>query len=365
MRRSVQRTFRCVSLSFSMLFFGNYTAFGVDCPECKQSYPDFTRLALHGALEHELWLCPKCPKTFPVKDRKSYWHHRIKEHGEAVCFACNLRVFRDKDEWKRHLEKHGKKMPLLSNRFPCCPQMPDHAETVWVLELHGAHRHGSWINFLCKVRPLHECCKPFREIVLTSSGGTFLGSIRNFSKHVHEKHGLCLLCERELTFGTDSDMFAEQPCLKANFFLKPRGNIFVPKTKSFTCFCGKRAQRNAESRLFALKIDRLPFGTGLNTVTHPFYCIIDGSNSEEKNSTKRLKAENAVPSKSDKSIRKHSDEPKKNSLKAPPSPSFSAESVDTTFISMNDKKHKNSLLSDARTVFSTNNEINVKLFENL
>lgn len=102
MRSNIPFNFRCIPSALLFLCIGSFSMFADICPSCKQSYPDFTRLAVHCALEHGTWLCPKCPQTFHVKDRKSYWHHRIKEHLEAVCFACNLRAFRDPREWERH-----------------------------------------------------------------------------------------------------------------------------------------------------------------------------------------------------------------------------------------------------------------------
>ena len=360
MHRRVLRAFRSGLLLFPLPFLGNIVALSDICPSCKRTYPDFTRLAIHCALEHELWLCPKCPKTFPVENKKAYWLHRMEKHKEVVCFACNLRVFSDKNEWQRHRKKHEEKVLSLLDNFPCCPQMPEHAETVWVRELHAAHRHGSWIDFLCKVRPLHKCCEPFRNAVFEAyfskrSKKTLLEGMRDFSRHVYEKHGLCFFCERKLD---NTDMFGCQK-ICTDFFLRPRGNMFSLKMKSFSCFCGKRTQRNAASRLFALKIDRLPFGTGLDTVTHPFYCIVDDGKNEKEAQPEKLKAVNVMPSKSDANPRKYLEEPKENFLK-PQSPSLSIKSVDTTLTSIDDKKYKKLPAFDDNLASPTDNEINVK-----
>ena len=140
--------------------------------------------------------------------------------------------------------------------------------------------------------------------------------------------------------------------------------MFLSNTENSVCFCGKSVQHKAESQLFALKIDRLPFGTGLDTVTHPFYCIIDDGKNEKKDHSKREKAGNAVSPKSDASIRKDSEEPKENSHKAPPSPSLSTKSVDTMLTSIDDKKLKKVPEVDAHTVLLTGNETG-KASENL
>ena len=282
MRSDIPFNLRCIPSALLFLCIGSFSMFADLCPSCKQSYPDFTRLAVHCALEHGTWLCPKCPKTFPVKDRKSYWHHRIKEHLEAVCFACNLRAFRDPREWERHRKQHAKKdKSLLSlNGVSCCPRAPVHFGSHWVRKLRIAHFHGSWLDFFATVRVLSDCCESFRGAILTGYSDylkgdwpddvreKFLKGIRNFSKHVYDKHRLCFLCERELKSGIDKDVFDSQPHIGADVFLRAGGHVLVlPKEKNFTCFCGKRAQRNVESRLFALKIDRLPFGTGFDQIT--------------------------------------------------------------------------------------------------
>ena len=358
MCRCVLYVARCVSLSILFLFFGNIAAFAVDCPECKQSYPDFTHLAVHCALKHKFWLCPNCQETFRVEDKKAYWRHRTKAHGEAVCFACNLRIFHHKQEWKRHRTKHKEKdnSLLSTNGAPCCPQAPVHLRGHWVRKLHMAHFHGSWLDFFVTVRVLSDCCEPFREAILTDYSDylksdwsddvreKFLKGIRNFSKHVCKAHGLCFFCESKLG---DTDMFDHQT-IYTDFFLQPRKNMFLLKTKRVSCFCGQCVQRNAESRLFALKIDRLPFGTGLDTVTYPFYCIIDGSTDERKSLSEELKNENTIPLQSDEHF------------KVPQSPSFSTKSVDTTLTSTDDKKIKKLSVFDAGVAPSTNNEINVK-----
>ena len=365
----------------SFLWFGIVAAHADHvCPSCKQSYPDFTRLAVHCALEYELWLCPKCPKTFPVGDKKLYRVHRIKEHGEAVCFACNLRVFHNKNEWKRHREQHKKENNsfLSLTSIPCCSRAPVNLRSHWVQKLHTAHFHGSWLDFFVTVRLLSGCCEPFREAILTNysdylkSDGSndmkkkFLKGIRNFSKHVYDKHGLCFLCERGLIPGIDKDIFDSQPHIGTNVFLRSGSHVLaLPKEKNLTCFCGKKAQRNAESRLFALKIDRLPFGTGLDTVTHPFYCTIDDGKNEKKEQPEKLKAGTAMPSKSDANSRKYSEEPKENPPKAPQSPSFSTKSVDTTFASTDDKKHKKLPVSDTDGVLLKGNGTNGDVFKNL
>ena len=190
-RRTPPRASRRVSLLFLFLFFENIAVFAVDCPGCKQSYPDFTHLAVHCALEHGTWLCPKCQKTFPVRDKKAYRQHRVKKHGETVCFVCNLRVFRDKNEWQQHRKKHEEKVLSLFDNSPCCPQMPSDAGAYWVQKLHTAHRHGSWIDFLLKVRPLHKCCEPFRNAVFETvfsdwDKGKFMSNVEMFSKHVYD-----------------------------------------------------------------------------------------------------------------------------------------------------------------------------------
>ena len=343
-RRTPPRAFRRVSLLFLFLFFENIAVFAVNCPKCKQSYPDFTHLAVHCALEHGTWLCPNCQKTFRVENKKAYRSHRAEEHGEDVCFVCNLRVFRDENEWEYHCKKHEEKVLFLPNGFPCCPQMPSDATTVWVRKLHAAHRHGSWIDFLCKVRPLHECCELFRNAIFEAcyfpkySEKTFLKSMKDFSEHVCKMHRLCFLCERKLD---NTDMF-ERQTVQTYFFLNPRGNMFSLKKENFTCYCGKNVQHNAESRLFALKIDRLPFGTGLDTVTHPFYCIIDENENEKEDPPERLKAGNAMsPESGGKSARNHSDKPIKGNSGKPQSPPLSTKSVDTTLTSIDDKKYKN------------------------
>lgn len=361
-RRTPPRASRRVSLLFLFLFFENIAVFAVNCPKCKQSYPDFTRLAVHAALEHKLWLCPKCPETFGFENKEAYWLHRKKEHEEIVCLACNLRAFSDENEWEYHCKKHEEKVLFLPNGFPCCPQMPSDATTVWVRKLHAAHRHGSWIDFLCKVRPLHECCELFRNAIFETvfsdwDEGKFMSNVERFSKHVYDAHGLCFFCERKLD---NTDMF-ERQTVQTYFFLNPRGNMFSLKKENFTCYCGKNVQHNAESRLFALKIDRLPFGTGLDTVTHPFYCIIDENENEKKDHSERGKARNAVSSKSDASIRKDSEEPKENSHTAPPPPPpLSTKSIDTTLTSVDDKKYKKLPAFDTDDVSLTDNEINVK-----
>jgi hypothetical protein len=379
MRSDIPFNLRCIPSVLLFLCIGSFSMFADLCPSCKQSYPDFTRLAVHCALEHGTWLCPKCPKTFPVKDRKSYWHHRIKEHLEAVCFACNLRAFRDSRGWERHRKQHGKDISLLSlNNVSCCPRAPVHFGSHWVRKLRTAHFHGSWLDFFVTVRLLFDCCEPFREAILTGYSDylkgdwpddvreKFLKGIRNFSKHVYDKHGLCFLCERELTPEIDKDIFDNQPHIGADVFLRSGTHVLIlSKEQNLTCFCGKRAQRNAESRLFALKIDRLPFGTELDTVTHPFYCIVDGNKAEGKAPQKDVKTENAVPSKFGEKSGNYSDEPKGKPLKAPSSPSLLTRSVDTTLTSTDGKKHENCLKLDVRTFHLTDNETNEKFFENL
>lgn len=373
---------RCIPSMLLFLCIGSFSTFAGLCPSCKQSYPDFTHLAVHCALEHDTWLCPKCPKTFPVEDKKSYRYHRIKEHGEAVCFACNLRVFRNKITWEHHLKKHkGKDVrPVPPSNFPCCLQSSlSKKNTVWLQQLHRAHLHGSWLDFFVTVRLLSDCCEPFREAILTdysdySKGDwhegvmeKFLKGIRNFSKHVYEKHGLCFLCERELMPEIDKDIFDSQPHIGADVFLRSGSHVLVfPKEKNLTCFCGKKAQRNAESRLFALKIDRLPFGTGLNQITHPFYCVTDGSRIVKKAPSKDLRAASTVPSKfNEKSAPNHSDKPIKGNSEVPQSPSFSTKSVDTTLTSTDNKKHKKVPVSDTDVVPLTGHETNGNIFENL
>lgn len=382
MRHSVLHILRCILLSFPLAFLGNIAIFADDtCPSCGQSYSDFTHLAVHAVSKHALWLCPNCRETFPVKDKKSYRLHRIKEHKEAVWFACNLRVFRSRIEWTRHLEKHwGKDVCFVPPcNLPCCLQLSlSKRNSVWSQQLHGAHFHGSWLDFFVTVRLLYRCCKPFREAILTdysdhlkSDGSNdmkkkFLKGIRNFSKHVYDKHGLCFLCERRLTSGIDKDIFDSQSHIGTNVFLRSGSHVLaLPKDENLTCFCGKRAQRNAESRLFALKIDRLPFGTGLDTVTHPFYCTIDDGKNEKKKQPEKLKAGTAMPSKSDANSRKYSEEPKENPPKAPQSPSFSTKSVDTTFASTDDKKHKKLPVSDTDGVLLKGNGTNGDVFKNL
>ena len=374
MRSDIPFNLRCIPSALLFLCIGSFSMFADLCPSCKQSYPDFTRLAVHCALEHKLWLCPNCQETFRVEDKKAYWRHRTKAHGEAVCFACNLRAFRNKTEWKRHRTKHKEKDDSLlsTNGAPCCPQAPVHLRGHWVRKLHMAHFHGSWLDFFVTVRVLSDCCEPFREAILTHYPDylksdwsddvreKFLKGIRNFSKHVCKVHGLCFFCESKLG---DTDMFDHQT-IYTDFFLQPRKNMFSLKTGSFPCFCGQCVQRNAESQLFVLKIDRLPFGTGLDTVTHPFYCIIDDGKNEKKDHSEREKAGNAVSPKSDASIRKDSEEPKENSHKAPPSPSLSTKSGDTTLTSIDDKKHKKVPEVDAHTVLLTGNETG-KASENL
>ena len=320
MRSDIPFNLRCIPSALLFLCIGSFSMFADLCPSCKQSYPDFTRLAVHCALEHGTWLCPKCPKTFSVEDKKSYRLHRLKEHGEAVCFACNLRVFRNGSEWEHHLEKHKRESirSVPPGNLPCCLQLSlAKGNTVWSQQLHRAHFHGSWLDFFVTVRLFSDCCEPFREAVLVNYSDylkddweegvkkKFLKGIRNFSKHVCDKHGLCFLCERELTPEIDKDIFDSQPYIGTDVFLRSGSHVLVlPKERNLTCFCGKRAQRNAESRLFVLKIDRLPFGTGLNTVTHPFYCVINGSENEKEEPPEKLKTGNAVPSKSDESTGK-------------------------------------------------------------
>lgn len=369
---------RCIPSALLFLCIGMVSASAVNCPSCKQTYPDFTRLAVHCALKHDTWLCPKCPTTFPVKNKESYRLHRLKKHGEAVCFACNLRVFRDPCEWERHRKQHGKDISFFSlNSIPCCSRVPASLEGRCAQKLHKAHFHGSWFEFFLTVRPLFDCCKPFREAILTgyldfskrfgNVRKNFLKGIRNFSKHVYEKHGLCFLCERELTPEIDKDIFDNQPYIGADVFLRSGIHVLIlSKEQNLTCFCGKRAQRNAESRLFALKIDRLPFGTGLDTVTHPFYCVIDGSGDKNgKNLSDDLKIANEIASECDeKSVRNHSDEPIKDNTEVPQSPSFSTKSVDTTLTSTDNKKHKKVPEVDAHTVLLTGNETG-KASENL
>ncbi len=383
MRHSVSHILRCILLSFPLAFLGNIAIFADDtCPSCGQSYSDFTHLAVHAVSKHALWLCPNCRETFPVKDKKSYRLHRIKEHKEAVWFACNLRVSRSRIEWTRHLEKHwGKDVCFVPPcNLPCCLQLSlSKRNSVWSQQLHGAHFHGSWLDFFVTVRLPYRCCKPFREAILTdysdhlkSDGANdmkkkFLKGIRNFSKHVYDKHGLCFLCERRLTSGIDKDIFDSQPHIGTNVFLRSGSHVLaLPKDENLTCFCGKKAQRNAESRLFALKIDRLPFGTGLDMVTHPFYCVIDGSGDKSgKNPSDDLKIANEIASECDeKSVRNHSDEPIKDNTEVPQSPSFSTKSVDTKLTSTDNKKHKKVLEVDAHTVLLTGNETG-KASENL
>ena len=114
MRSDIPFNLRCIPSALLFLCIGSFSMFADLCPLCKQSYSDFTRLAVHCALEHKLWLCPNCQETFRVEDKKVYWQHRVKEHGEAVCFVCNLRAFRNKTEWKRHCKRHEYLMPSLS-----------------------------------------------------------------------------------------------------------------------------------------------------------------------------------------------------------------------------------------------------------
>ena len=380
MRSDIPFNLRCIPSALLFLCIGSFSMFADICPSCKQSYPDFTRLAVHCALEHGTWLCPKCPQTFHVKDRKLYWHHRIKEHLEAVCFACNLRAFRDPREWERHRKQHGKDNSLLSlNNVSCCPQAPVHFGSHWVRKLHTAHFHGSWLDFFATVRVLSDCCESFRGAILTDYSDylkddleddvreKFLKGIRNFSKHVYHKHGLCFLCERELTPEIDKDIFDNQPHISADVFLPSGIQVLVlSKEQNLPCFCGQKAQHNVESRLFALKIDRLPFGTGLDTVTHPFYCIIDGSGDKSgKNLSDDLKIANEIASECDeKSVRNHSDEPIKDNTEVQQSPSFSTKSVDTTLTSTDNKKQKKVPEVDAHTVLLTGNETG-KASENL
>lgn len=287
MRSDIPFNLRCIPSALLFLCIGSFSMFADLCPSCKQSYPDFTRLAVHCALEHDTWLCPKCPTTFPVKNKESYRLHRLKKHGEAVCFACNLRVFRNEDELKRHREQHAKENnPFLSlNNIPCCSRAPASLEGRCAQKLHKTHFHGSWFEFLLTVRPLFDCCKPFREAILTGYWDfskrfgnvrkNFLKSIRDFSKHVYKEHGLCFLCERKLTPGIDKDIFDCCPRIGEGIFLRSEGHALVlPKERNFTCFCGKRVQRNAESCLFTLRIDCLLFGTGFDLITHPFYWVM-------------------------------------------------------------------------------------------
>ena len=371
MHSDIPFNLRCIPSALLFLCIGSFSMFADLCPSCKQSYPDFTRLAVHCALKHGTWLCPKCPKIFPVKDRKSYWHHRIEEHLEAVCFDCNLRAFRDPREWERHRKQHGKDISFFSlNSIPCCSRAPAKFGSHWVRKLHIARFHGSWLDFFATVRVLSDCCESFRGAILTDYSDylkddleddvreKFLKGIRNFSKHVYHKHGLCFLCERELTPEIDKDIFDNHPHLGADVFLQLRENVSVlPRDGNCTCLCGNEVQRNAASRLFALKIDRLPFGTGLDTVTHPFYCVIDGNGDKSgKNLSDDLKIANEIASECDeKSVRNDSDEPIKDNTEVPQSPSFSIKSVDTTLTSTDNKKHKTGSKFDARTIRLTDN----------
>ena len=112
--------------------------------------------------------------------------------------------------------------------------------------------------------------------------------------------------------------------------------------------------------MFQLRIDLLPFGSGLDIVTHPYACRTDGtkdvlSDFINKTSEKMLHPEGLQSFVTDKDTGEEI--PTKQNSESSPQPS--TQSCDTTFASIEGKKLKKTPFDDDLTPL-TDNEINIK-----
>ena len=371
---------------------GITTVFGTpyQCEKCGFTTEDPGRRLVHIAVEHGYWCCFEHKKRY--KSAAKFRDHIAHKHNHFVCTECNLRVFKkDKDkEYQQHFQKyHSKTQSSNEDESRQCPYCFEQLgkqimlSNKWEQRVHCWHRHGTLKDFLPAVLPLYQCCKLYHEKIIDciagnsegkNSEGDILENIKCFSKHIYEgqEHkNLCLLCEQEISSFPGTLWFQQENFVPEFIFKQARRGSFLSENRETNIMCPACRQplpSNAESKLFQLRIDLLPFGRGLDAVTHPYACITDGTADTLSTLTTEI-SEKMLCQKELKSFATDKDTegkfPTKPNSESPQSPSFSTKSVETTFASTDDKKHKKLFVSDSNAVPLAGNGTNGDVFENL
>ena len=351
---------------------GITTVFGTpyQCAKCGFTTEDPGRRLVHIAWEHGYWCCFEHKKRY---QSAAEFRDHIAAHkrNHFVCTECNLRVFEENEEYQKHFKKYHSKTQSSNEDESCpCPYCPKRLgkqimlSNKWEQRVHRWHRHGTLKDFFPAVLPLHQCCKFYHEKIIDCIAkkleGDILENIKCFSKHIYEgqEHkNLCLLCEQEISSFPDTLWFQREEFVREFIFKQARGGSFLSENRETNIMCPacrRPLPSNAESKLFQLRIDLLPFGRGLDAVTHPYACITDGTADTLSTLTTEIsekmlcqkELESFVTDKDTEgnlSTKPVTDKDTKGNLstkpnsEAPQSSSLPTESIDTTFASTDNK----------------------------
>ena len=360
-----------IALFYFGMQLGIITAFGTpyQCAKCGFTTEDPGRRLVHIAWKHGYWCCFKHKERY--KDATAFRKHIAMKHRYFVCTDCNMRIFKTEEEYQQHSRKYHlqPKSSFLSSdedesyRCRYCFQQFG-KKTVfsnkWESKIHHWHRHGTLKQFFLAVLPRRACCKPYHEKIIDyvteKIEGDIWEDIKCFSEHVYEKHeNLCLLCEQKISPLSDNPWFRRKEFVPGFVFEQARGGSCLSENHKTgaVCPCGQPLPFNAKSKLFQLRIDLLPFGSGLGATTYPYACMTDGTKDilsafTTETSEEMLHPEGLKSFVTDKDTGKEI--PTKQDFK----------SVDTTLTSIDEKKHENSHVSDTNVVPLVDNGINTK-----
>ena len=375
-----------IALFYFGMQLGIITALGTPyrCAKCDFTTEDPGLRLVHIAREHGYWCCFRDKVRY--KNATAFRKHIATKHHYFVCTDCNLRIFKTEKEYQQHFQKYHSKLRSSSpfsdedKSYRCSYCFPQFGkQTVllneWELEMHCWHRHGTLKQFFLTVSPRNACCKPYYGKIIGCETGETKGDawedIKCFSEHVYEKHeNLCLLCEQKISTPSDELWFRRKEFVPGFVFEQVCEGSFLSENRKTgaVCPCGQPLPFNAKSTLFQLRIDLLPFGSGLDETTRPYACMTDGTK-DILSAFSTETSKETPPSEGLKSFLTDNDTgegiPTKPNSKPWQSPSLSTKSIDATLTSIDDKKHKNFHVSDTNVVPPTDNETNVKSFENL
>jgi hypothetical protein len=219
------------------------------------------------------------------------------KHGKFVCLQCNVRIFKTRENYDKHLKDGHKEGKIKAECARC-----GHPNTFRYTAERMLHelRHAFLLFFLKETICGYECCIPFQKAL---SGKTRkklseeeknpeTEAMRAFAMHVSKDHKRCLFCENPVAKesagileGKLANLTYKQIRYDARMFIQLDANTFSKgEIPVIPCdMCGSALQPNRKSRLFFASIKELPFGKALNIRDYPFHHLEYDEQKAEKN----------------------------------------------------------------------------------